>query len=335
MIGFDAKYYDGLVSESVDVRVEVDPDDTFRVVSPAKSMQWPLANIRISARLGNTPRKISLPDGAVCECSEHEALDQLLRRTGRGRTATFVHLIESSWRAALLATLVLLGLVAAGVRWGIPFAAKQVAEAIPPRLAYDLGRGTLAMLDQSMLEPTHLTAERRLELESGFSVMADEYPDLPLRLQFRRGVGPNAFALPDGSVIVSDELVAMAKDDQEILSVLMHEIGHVHHRHALRMALESSTVFMLVSTYLGDVTQLSTLSSTLPGVIARSHYSREHEVEADTFALVYLDRSHIPRQHYANILRSLQQGAGEDPGHGMQYLASHPPTTERIRRFEQ
>lgn len=334
MISFEAKYYDGVVSESVDVRVELESDDTIRVVSPTKSMQWPLAVVRVSARLGNTARKITFPDGAVCECNDHAGIDQLLRRTGRGKTGTLVHLLESSWRAALLATFVLVGFIAAGVRWGIPFAAKQVAAAIPPGLAYDLGRGTLAMLDRSMLRPTELNAKRQGELDSGFSLIAAEYPDLPLRLHFRRGVGPNAFALPDGSVIVTDELVALAKDDQEILSVLMHEIGHVHHRHALRMALESSTVFILVSTYLGDVTQLSTQSSTLPGVIARSHYSREHEVEADSFALVHLDRAHIPRQHYANILRSLQQRIGDDPEHGMQYLASHPPTAERIRRFE-
>jgi Zn-dependent protease with chaperone function len=246
-----------------------------------------------------------------------------------------VHKLESTWRAALFATVVLVGFVAVGVRWGIPLAAKQIAQAIPPGLAYDLGRGTLALLDQSMLKPTQLPTERQAQLTLGFDAMAEQYPELPLELHFRRGVGPNAFALPDGSVIVSDELVALAKDDQEIYSVLMHEIGHVHYRHALRMALESSTVFILVSTYLGDVTQLSTLSSTLPGIIAQSHYSRDHETEADSFALVYLDRSHIPRKHYANILRSLQASVGRDPDHGMQYLASHPPTAERIRRFEQ
>jgi Zn-dependent protease with chaperone function len=164
--------------------------------------------------------------------------------------------------------------------------------------------------------------------------MSDAYRELPLTLEFRRGLGPNAFALPDGTVVVTDELVELAENDNEILSVLAHEIGHVHHRHSLRMALESSTVVLLVSTYFGDVTQLTTLSAALPGVYAQAHYSREHESEADAFALEYLLKARIPKKHFADILRSLQKLAGPDPKHGLQYLSSHPPTAERIGRFE-
>lgn len=334
MIAFSANYYDGIVSQVVEVRVELDDSGTLHVFGLPQPAAYTLAEVRVAPRLGNTLRKITLPDGATCETLDHAALDELLRRAGRGQAGALVHRLESTWRAAILATVVLVAFVIVGIRWGIPIVARRVAEAIPDAMAFDIGRGTLALLDQSMLKPTQLTAQRQAELTTGFGAMADEYPELPLELHFRRGVGPNAFALPDGSVIVTDELVALAKDDNEIQSVLMHEIGHVHHRHALRMALESSTVVILVSTYLGDVTQLSTLSSALPGIIAQSHYSREHETEADSFALLYLDRSGIPRKHYANILRALQNIVGKDPDRGMQYLASHPPTSERIRRFE-
>jgi Zn-dependent protease with chaperone function len=164
--------------------------------------------------------------------------------------------------------------------------------------------------------------------------MRKKYRELPLELVFRRGAGPNAFALPDGTVVVTDELVELAKNDNEIMSVLAHEIGHVHHRHGLRMALESSTVLLLISTYFGDVTQLTTLSAALPGVYAQAHYSRDLETEADTFALDYLEKSGIPKKHFADIMRSLKKFTGPDPKHGLQYLSSHPPTDERIRRFE-
>ena len=100
------------------------------------------------------------------------------------------------------------------------------------------------------------------------------------------------------------------------------------------MALESSTVLLLVSTYFGDVTQLTTLSAALPSIYTQAHYSRAHETEADTFALEYLEKSGIPKRHFADIFRSLQKVTGPDPKHGLQYLSSHPPTDERIRRFE-
>jgi predicted Zn-dependent protease len=134
--------------------------------------------------------------------------------------------------------------------------------------------------------------------------------------------------------VVTDGLVQLADDDAQILSVLAHEIGHVHHRHSLRMALESSSVAAVVAAYFGDTTQITTLSAALPAVYAQAHYSREHETEADTFALAYLQRAKIPPHHFSDILRKLQQAHGGEHEDPLQYLASHPPTSERVRRFD-
>lgn len=334
MIEFAAKYYDGRSSRAHDVRVRVDDARVLHLDGLEPPVTHELATVRIAPRLGDTVRSLTLPGGGKCETDDHTALAELERLTGRGRAGALLHGLESNWRAALGAAAVLLALIAVGVKWGVPLMAERLAMSIPPALAYDLGRGTLAMLDSTMLEPSRLPPARRAELEASFSRMARAYPSLPLRLLFRRGMGPNAFALPDGTVVVTDELCELAKNDEEILSVLAHEIGHVHHRHSLRMALESSTVALLVSTYLGDVTQLTTLSAALPGIYAQAHYSRAHETEADTFAMVHMKASGIPLEHFALILRALQRASGEDPEHGFQYIASHPPTSERIRRFE-
>jgi Zn-dependent protease with chaperone function len=328
------KYYDGVTSEPTHVTITLDEEGTLHVHGLLGPVSHPLASAVIAPRLGNTMRSITFPNGAQCETDDHAALAELERRSGKGGGLRWVHALESSWRSALGATVVLILLLVVGVKWGIPVLADRVARAIPPELAYDIGRGTLATLDKIMLEPSKLSLERQAELSRSFETMSKSYRELPLELVFRRGVGPNAFALPDGTVIVTDELVELAKNDNEILSVLAHEIGHVHHRHGLRMALESSTVVLLVSTYFGDVTQLTTLSAALPGVYAQARYSRDHETEADSFALEYLEKNRIPKRHFADILRSLQKFVGPDPKHGLQYLSSHPPTTERVQRFE-
>lgn len=327
-------YFDGVSSQHWDVTVRLDEQRVLHVTGLPTPVAHPLAAVKVDARLGNTARALWFPDGAKCETHDHAALDELGRQQGKGRGGRLVHALESSGRAAFIAVVLLVALMGAGAKWGIPFAARRIAAAVPPALAYDLGRGTLQALDKIMLKPSGLTDEQKAPLEHEFKGMAAHYPDLPLRLTFRSGVGPNAFALPDGTVVATDELVKLAKNDQEVMAVLAHEIGHVHHRHSLRMALESSTVLLLVSTYLGDVTQLTTLSASLPGVYAQAHYSREHETEADTFALEYLDQTGIAHHYFADILRSLQKEVGADDQHGLQYLASHPPTTERIRRFE-
>ena len=62
-------------------------------------------------------------------------------------------------------------------------------------------------------------------------------------------------------------------------------------------------------------------------------YSREHEWEADTFALDYMQAHDVGTQHFADIMRLMvrEYGMAEDE---FSYLSSHPPTDARIRRFE-
>ncbi len=332
---FAATYYDGLTSNATSVELSLDEQGLLHVHGLGQPLAHALSTVRIDPRLGNTTRSLFFPDGAKCESNDHTALDELLLRAGKGGFSRLIHKLESSWRSALGATVALGVVLVVGAHWGIPFMARRAANAVPPELAYDLGRSTLQVLDRVMFEPSALTQERQNQLSQSFVVMRDKYPELPLQLTFRKAHMPNAFALPDGTVVVTDELVELAENDQEVLAVLAHEIGHVHHRHSLRMALESSTVVLLLSTYLGDVTQLTTLSASLPGVYAQARYSQEHETEADTFALHYLDETGIGHRHFAKMLRALQKKYGPERKDVFQYIASHPPTSERIRRFEQ
>jgi Zn-dependent protease with chaperone function len=334
MTTFSGTYYDGLTTIATPVWLELDDAKVLHVLGLAEPVAHPLAAVRISARLGNTTRALYFPDGAKCDCTDNTAVDELERLSGKGKLSRFVHTLESRWRNALLAGLLLVLLLVGGAHWGIPILARRVADAMPAAMAYDLGRGTLEVLDRTMLKPSELPLDVQHRITGEFANMARHYPELPLSLHYRRGIGPNAFALPDGTVIATDELVKLSSNDEEVLAVLAHEIGHVHHRHTLRMALEGSTLVLLSSAYFGDVTQLTTLSSALPSVYTRAAYSRDLETEADTFALHYLDESHIPRQRFADIMRALQKEYGSDQSGGLQYLASHPPTSERIKRFE-
>ena len=54
-------------------------------------------------------------------------------------------------------------------------------------------------------------------------------------LLFRDGgkFGANAFALPSGKIIVTDQLASLLNDEQ-IVGVLAHELGHVVYRHGMR-----------------------------------------------------------------------------------------------------
>ncbi len=77
----------------------------------------------------------------------------------------------------------------------------------------------------------------------------------------------------------------LGENDNELISIIAHEIGHVVHRHALRIMIQNSTGKPLLATISGDIFSKSALSANLPNFLIQMKYSRAFEIEADRFAL--------------------------------------------------
>jgi Zn-dependent protease with chaperone function len=158
----------------------------------------------------------------------------------------------------------------------------------------------------------------------------------PANLEFRKSemLGANALALPGGTVVVTDELVRMMDNDDQVMAVLAHEVGHVAHRHLTRQLLQSSIVAVAASMLLGDVSGISGLAATVPTYLLTASYSRDFEREADAFAVRLLQRTGRSPALYADALERMQKHAeaheGREPAIA-KYLSTHPDTDERIR----
>lgn len=96
------------------------------------------------------------------------------------------------------------------------------------------------------------------------------------QLNFRKNpvIGANAFALPGGYMLITDELIDLANNNDEIVAVLAHELGHVKGRHALRQTLQGTVSGFIIIAITGDV---SSIASGLPALMMNISYSRELE----------------------------------------------------------
>ena len=154
------------------------------------------------------------------------------------------------------------------------------------------------------------------------------------RLEFRKSpvIGPNAFALPSGTVVMTDELVNLSVDDRELDGILLHEIGHVKERHALRSVIQNAGVFLLIASLSGDLSQISSAAASLPTVLVHSEYSRTFEREADRFAALYSRTHGAAGQADAGYPAASGQHAPKFPGESV--LSTHPVIEERIAELE-
>lgn len=290
----------------------------------------PLSAIRVSHRLGNTPRYLYLPDGRTVETPDNAAVDALLAGQRRGRLVALVHALETHSRAVAAATVLLVATLGATLWWGLPVLARQIAMAVPEGIEDQAGRSALAAINK-MLGPSNLSKRdrdrvteqaRRLAKVAGLA----KTPEVAFRSM--GGQFPNAFALPGGIIVVSDEIVRLATED-ELAAVLAHEIGHWQYRHGMQSVLRGSTALLVVSAVSGDLSALTTFAGTIPFMLLQRGYSREFESQADAYAVDLMKRAGIGIYHFASILRKLE---GSRPQHGqdLTYLSTHPGTADRI-----
>lgn len=289
--------------------------------------------VDISDRVGNIPRRLEFDDGIVAEVDDNDAVDRALRMTRR-RTpwlGRVMHTLESRWHWILAATVVTAVAMFLLVDQGIPRTADHLARTMPADIRSRIGEEGLQRLDRSHFEPSGLTEQDRERLHARFEAVS-EAAGVPAetRVVFRSApdIGPNAFALPGGIIVVTDELVALAEHDEEVIGVLAHELGHVEHRHGLRRLLQGAATGMLVVIFTGDA---SSIVAALPLTMIDAHYSRAFETEADEAARRYLLAADVPLHRYADILARIDKEYGG--GHGRHLLATHPPTEERRRMF--
>jgi Zn-dependent protease with chaperone function len=328
----EALYHDPRGSRPIDARLVLDGSGRVLVNGAGIDAEWPVSALRVEPPiLGGTLQAVLLPNGAKCETRDQRALDLLRQLSGRPAPFTTIYRWEQSWPGALAAAgLVVLVLITSYV-WLIPWGAASVARAVPS-LAQKIGYGTMALLD-SVFDESELPAAERDRLRNVFERVTADHPGVRLRLAFRKARVANAFALPDGTVVLTDELVRLADHPDQLEAVLWHEAAHVAHGHGLRRVLESSVFAALAMAYYGDSDLVTAIAGGLPLVYAKSRYSRAEELEADGVALDAMRRHRKDPRHFARILAALERQRGGE-SRETQYFSSHPATQERIERFE-
>ena len=298
-----------------------------------------IRHVSITSRLGNTPRIIRFKDNTIFETTDNDRIDACLKQFKPHHT--FIHALESRFRYVVIAFFATAIFVWGTVQYGIPALAEQVAFAIPAESSRMLGQGALEFLDKGFLDASTLPTERQEELRKKFSSLIDNEGSLPIRIEFRggRGLGANAFALPDGTVVFTDQLVEMAENNDELIGVYAHEVGHIVRRHSMRNVLQSSAFAVIIIAVTGDVSSVPALITAAPTLIVQSGYSRNFEREADLFAVQQLLQHDIDPMNLGTILTRMEKAyLCDEKGKAcnarendwMDYLSTHPGTDERI-----
>ena len=335
MIAFDGILHEGRATTAVPVRVEESGGD-ITISDGTMTGRVPRAGVNADAPIPGVTRVLRLPDGACIETADHTAVAALWPE--RGAVARIAYALESRWWAVGGGIAITAAFAWFVVAVALPLAADPVARRISPNVEAYLGEKALASLDAAVMKPSQLPDDIQEEWNDRFDAyVAGEKGEERYAIVFRHAGMPNAFALPGGTIVVTDEMVDAVGSHDELLAVLAHEIGHVRGRHAMRLVLQDSGVAVLMTALAGDAAGVTFLAVALPTLLLQTRYSREFEAEADDYAIAHMKRHGVSPQAFADAMRRLEEETGgvRDGGPMTRYLSSHPATAERIRRAEE
>src|SRR6266496_1674507 len=151
---------------------------------------------------------------------------------------------------------------------------------------------------------------------------------------------PNAFALPNGSIYVNTGLLSLLENEDQLASVLAHEITHVTDRHGYlenRDYRKKSTVISIAefagrmapgNTNWGTAIQLASVA--VPGLMKASivGYERQQERNADIYAFNKIIEGNYDPREMPNAFRLLQRDDEADAPKA--FYNDHPKLEDRI-----
>lgn len=172
-------------------------------------------------------------------------------------------------------------------------------------------------------------------------VASSDAPSLPFKFFMVPNPSINAFAAPGGFIGVHSGLMLTADTEDEVASVLAHEIAHVTQRHILRSYEKGErmsvplTAAIIAAALLGiaDPSAGSAAIMAVQGGALQMQidYTRAHEAEADNLGMQTLVNAGFDPYAMPRFFEKLQVAsrfyAG---GHVPEFLRTHPITGSRI-----
>ena len=287
----------------------------------------------IQAPVGSLPYKFLLAEGHLFEAENNQETKEFLKFCEKPNTESWLSNLEQKKTVIFIGIIIMAVLVIMVPRYILPWAGDQVANWIPKSWLMMAGDETLAILDESFFYPSKLALQDQQKLTKEFDRMASlVLKGQNAKLVFRQSeeIGPNAFALPGGVVVLTDELVKIAEDQAGVIGVLAHELGHVHLKHPARRLVRSLMALALVSLIFDDAATFAEELAAVSGSLISLAYTREFEEEADRAGKEILIRAGLSPIPLANLLQKLSDGCQENCSQLPEWLTTHPSVPSRI-----
>jgi predicted Zn-dependent protease len=224
-------------------------------------------------------------------------------------------------------------------------AGEKTFKDITPEQEYYIGRTVGATIVSKYKVYDHEAATRYLNIVGQTAALSSDKPETFGGYHFLilDTDEINAFAAPGGFIFVSRGMLRLCKSEDEVASVLAHEVGHVQLAHAIS-AIKSSrltSAFTILAVEAGknlggenlaEVTKAFEGSITdITSTLMNSGYARKQERQADESAITIMKRVGYNPRALITMLQEMEKQLKPDRH---DFAATHPKPADRIADIE-
>ncbi len=213
----------------------------------------------------------------------------------------------------------------------IGYAADSLAAKVPDKIEAEWFGGLVGKKSEWSSEPKTNDQKRALEIFTKLK-KAKGLRDLRFTISFIPDNTPNAFAMPGGSIAITDGLLKMVRTEIGVATVIGHEFGHHQYRHSLKMMGRSILLAGIMMFVMGGDHGFI-LNAVLD--LAEKSHSRNDEFDADAYGLKLVHKTFKTVKGADEFFVKLEMDPLTKSSKALNILSTHPYTPDRIKRLRE
>jgi len=199
-----------------------------------------------------------------------------------------------------------------------------------------LGR-KFSLVAQAQLPLVQDYTVRRYVQRLGQQIVARlEQPAFPYQFAVVHESHINAFSVPGGYIYIHSGLIQRANSDDELASVLGHEIAHIQGHHIIRQQQDTKLLSYagIASMVLALINPVLAAGASSAAGAAQMKYMRQLEEEADYRGLQYMQQAGFDPHAMPRFFATMQAEERLNSVDVPPYFRSHPMSKERMSYIE-
>jgi len=230
---------------------------------------------------------------------------------------------------------------AAAAEIKLPILGDSTSGIVSKRQEHELGRTWLkAFRSRVQVHDDPLMQQYLEQLLYNLATYSD-LEDPRLELVIVNNPSMNAFAVPGGIVGFHTGVFALAENEDQMVSVLAHELAHLSQRHFARrvdaqrassmISLAGLLASLVLAATAGSDAGMAAITATQAlAMDGQLRYSRSNEQEADRIGLQTMERANRDPGAAADMFETLLKASRYKGSRLPEFLLTHPVTEKRV-----